>query len=501
MLSGDIASAIDATSEATRLSPRNVEALILTGELMRSQYGLVASIPWFERALVIDPQNVSAMIELAATYGDVGRNVDMLSMTRKILAVENGNPQAYFLQAVLAARAHKPDLARSLLYRTSERLDGLPAVMLLRAILEIESGADEQAIARLLPLLELQPGNVKARRLLGAAMSRTNDFNGAVETLLPLAERDDADSYTLTIIGRAYERLGKRVEAAKYLDRAANPSRSDPSPFATGVTLGQLEAENARRPNNAATAVPLIAELLASGRGGEALGQATRLAHLNPGVPAAHVLVGDSLSALGRYKEAAAAYGRAANIKFSEGTALRLVRALQRSGDDAGALRTLDLFLGQNPRSVPGKMLLAEYFMSTGQWDRAIATLEALRARLGSRDTVVLNNLAWSYLNTGKTELAMAYARTAYGLTPTNPAVVNTYGWVMFKSGRDRKTGLAMLEKACGIAPNHPRLRFQLGQAYAALGRKAEAKEAIQLALTIPDFPDRKAAQAFLAKL
>jgi cellulose synthase operon protein C len=501
MNTGNLAGAIDAASEAMRFNPRNIDALVLTGELMRAQYGLVAAIPWFERALVVDPGNVRAMGELAATLGDSGRNRDMLAMTRRILAVEPTNAQAFYLQAVLAARANKPDLARSLLYRVGDRLDTTPAVMLLRAILEIESGADEQAIARLLPLLELQPGNIKARRLLGAAMSRAGDAQGTIETLSPIAQRSDADSYTLSIIGRAYEKLGDRANAARFLDRAARPQSSDPTPFSNDRSLARLSDENARKPGNASTAVPLISSLIASGRAGEALSEAIRLERQHPGVPATHVLVGDSLTALGRHKEAVEAYQNAANIRFSENTALRLVRAQGRAGNSAGAIKTLDLFLGQNPRSVPGRLLASEYFLETGQWGRAISTLEGLRDQIGNRDTVVLTNLATAYLNAGKPELARAYAKASYNLAPSNPAVVNTYGWVLFKTRHDKATGLALLEKASAIAPNHPGMRFQLAQAYAALGRKGEAKQAVTKALATPGFDEHKAATALLATL
>jgi cellulose synthase operon protein C len=501
MRAGDQAGAIEAASQAMQFDPRNVDGLILTGELLRSQYGLIAAIPWFERALTIDATNIAAMQALAATLGDAGKNREMLATTRKILALDPKNAQAFYLLAVMAARANNAGLARTLLYKAGDKLDSLPGAILLRAILEIQSGADEQAIRGLRPLLEHQPNNLKVRRLLGIALSRTGDVNGTIETLLPIAQRTDADSYTLSIVGRAYEAAGDRFEAARYLDRAAYPFRGEPQPFSSHSALDRLAAEQANQPDNAAATVPYISGLISSGRAGEALALALRLQNQNPGAPDASILVGDSFAALGRHAEAVIAYQKASNIRFSENTAFRLVNALQKSGDSIGALRALNLYISQNPRSLSAKILAADYFIQTKQWSRAIAQLESVRERLGNRDVLVLINLAWSYFNIQEPSRALAFAKTAYQLAPNNPAIVNSFGWILFKTGHDPKAGLALLEKACAIAPNHPGLRFQLAQAYAKVGRKAEARVATQRAMLAPDFQDRKAAMALLSAL
>lgn len=500
-VAGDLAGAMEATQRALELDARNADALVLAGELARNQYGLVAAIPWFERAIEFDPDNVNAMLELAATLGEAGRTIDMLAMTRKVLAVDARNPQAFYLQAVLAARAGKYDLSRALLYRTAEKLDTLPSVILLRAILDVQAGNDEQAIFQLKKLVGMQPANLKARRLLGAAYSRSENYKAAIDVLRPIAMRADADSYTLTLIGRAYEQIDQRKEAAWFLDRAGRPDRGEATPFEIPTSLSILARANAENPNNADAAVPYITQLVANGQAGAALAEALRLQRLNQGAPAAHILVGDSLMALGRYGDAVIAYKNAANIRFSEGTALRLVKALNRINQQEEALRTLDLYLGQNPRSVPAMLLASEYFMASAQWDNAASMLERLHARVGGRDATILNHLAWTYLGKGDDALAIAYARAAYAITPASAAVSNTYGWALFSTGYDKKAGLALLEKAVAKAPAHPGLQFRLGQAYAQTGRKDEARRALQQAMASKDFAGKKAAAEVLATL
>ena len=55
-----------------------------------------------------------------------------------------------------------------------------------------------------------------------------NDPAAAVATLRPIADRPDADAYALSLIGRALARTGDADGAALYLARAArrSPARS-----------------------------------------------------------------------------------------------------------------------------------------------------------------------------------------------------------------------------------------------------------------------------------
>jgi Flp pilus assembly protein TadD len=58
-----------------------------------------------------------------------------------------------------------------------------------------------------------------------------------------------------------------------------------------------------------------------------------------------------------------------------------------------------------------------------------------------------------------------------------------------------------LLEKAALLAPRQAGIRWHLAQAYADLGRNAEAKAQITLALGDPAFTDRAPAQALLKTL
>ncbi len=445
---GDVAGALAAADRAVALDPQNVDALIQSGNLLRDRYGYAAALPWYERALSVQPGNIAAMLERAATLGELGRNRDMLAQTRAVLVADSGNAQAFYLQAVLAARAGDWGLARSILYRIGPRLNGVPGFHLLAGVVDLAQGSEEQALNNLRAVVERQPDNMIARRLLGRTLWSSGDDRGAIDILRPIADRPDADSYTLTVMGRACEHLGDRAAAGRYLDRAAQPLRPAATSFAAA----------GRGP------VADMRQLVALGRVGEAIDIAQGIERANPGSPGAMMLVGDTLGAAGRWRDASEAYRRAANLQFSEGIALRLIDALRRAGDSAAALAVVNVFVTQYPKSIAARLLASDAALAGKQWDRAGGLLDGVRAALGDRNATLLNNLGWVRSNQNRGGDAITLARAAYLLNPNSPPVAASYGWFANNTG-DRATGVALLEKAVALAPDIPAYRARLAKA------------------------------------
>lgn len=458
---GDLGGANAAAAQAAALLPGEPGVLVLQGELVRAREGLLAALPWFDAALVRDAGYVPALVERAATLGEAGRYAEMLAATRAALVERPGETHALYLDAVLAARAGKRDLSRALLARTNGAIDHLSGASLLQGSLDYADGRYEQAIGRWRELLDRQPTNLVARRLLGAALLRSGDARGALDVLRPAIARGDADSYSLALATRSLEALGDRAGAAALLDRAGGGV--DASPFA--VDGGVPAAAEAARTHagDPARLVELIRALLATGRRDEALADARMLVRGGPGAPAAWLVLGDVEVAAGRSGAAVDAYRRAAALRFDEPTMLRLTDALARTGARGRAAEVVALYWSQNPDSIAAMRLAAELQISGGAWTAAIRTLERAWARGGGRDAALLVALATAHGGMGDWARSRDEARAAYRLAPGDAAATDAYGWAMFRTG-DAAGAAALLRKAAEISPRSVGIRTRLAR-------------------------------------
>lgn len=460
---GDVGGATAAAARAIALTPGEPAALTLQGEVTRSRYGLVAALPWFERALARDAYYHPALIEYAATLGEAGRYADMLAATRRAQAARLGSPQAFYLQAVLAARAGRIDLARSLLQRTGGAIDGLPGAILLSGALDYAEGRYEQAAAMWRGLVAQQPMNVTARRLLGAALLRSGDPRAALDMLRPIGLRGDADSYSLGLIARAFESIGDTGFAAQYRDRADRGPGAPSTVFASEDAIGTVQADATEAPDDPNYVLGVIRALVDSGNTAGAIARARTLVAASPGAPAAQLALGDTLAAAGRYGEAIPVYARAADLTFDEPTMLRLVDALGRTGRTREAAASLALYLSQNPQSLPGQRLLGHWQVAAGDFAPAIEALEGVRRRTGNRNASVLTDLALAYAGDGDGEIAARYGRAAYALAPMNADVADAYGVALAATG-DRDGARQLLVKAMSLAPGNAAIAAHLRQ-------------------------------------
>lgn len=355
---GEQAQAALAADRAVALGPKNVRALELKGMMVREQYGLVASLPWFEAALAQAPDDRSTLGEYAATLGEIGNYRDMLVVCRKLAQVDPGNPRALYLQAVLAARAGRNELARAIMLKTGDALRDMPAAMLVNGVLEYRAGNLNLAVEHLDRLLRFQPDNREAGELLARALAQAGDDRQVVGRFTMIADRPGASPYLLELAARSLDRVKRGKEAALLRARL---SGSGDAPFAilpAGSPLGVLAARYADSPRSAATAVPYARALMGAGQGAAAFAVAADLRDRNPGAAEAHILVGDVRMSMGDIRGALADWRTASGIRLTAPLVQRIVTGLRLTGDDAMAEKLATGFLNQNPQSRTGLRLL-----------------------------------------------------------------------------------------------------------------------------------------------
>lgn len=376
---GDQAEAIAAADRAVQLDPANVRGLELRGLMVRDAYGQRAALPWFEAGLKQSPADLALLGEYAATLGEMGRAREMLTITRHMIALDRRNARAFYLQAVLAARAGDVALGRRLLDRAGKDAERIPGVLLLRGALELQAGNANAAVEPLSQLLRRQGGNRAARLLLARALQAAGHCADLVSGMSSAAHEPGTSPYLQIVTARCLETLGERAAAGELLDRAS--SLAPVTPIAVSV------------------------EELARDQAGPASAPALALA-------------GDLRLAQNDIAGAVDAWRASAAIRMTDGLLLRLAGTYARAGrvDDADSLIRAVLF--NSPRNQTALRLAAQSVAAHGHWTSAAAILEHLSRTGGSRDAMLLGALAGARKMAGDTAGAQAASALAARLMP-----------------------------------------------------------------------------------
>jgi tetratricopeptide (TPR) repeat protein len=306
------------------------------------------------------------------------------------------------------------------------------------------------------------------------------DDRAAAIDLLTLLDDDRSDADALAVIVRLERGLGRIAEARTIARRIAEIDHDAGALALAEIQLAVGDRAAAQTTLAAIDEASKVAEdahrlsaeaALAAGDPAAAL--ATLAAHdAHPGVPAA--------------RDAHPRAAEARKPRRSIDSALVQAFALADLGKLPAARAVLAPFgPGADPASHPGVMLararLAEH---TGDIAAALALLEPLiRAK---PDVVAALNLAGYLLADANQRLGDAerYLRHARELAPGDPAILDSWGWLLLRRGSPR-AAVRALDRAARFAPLEPEILVHLAAAWAADGAPRTAAEALDRAAAL----------------
>ena len=426
---GEHGASLQAIDQALRIDGANPRALEFRGLIAREAEGMVPALDWLEKGLEAAPEDISLLGEYAATLGEAGRAKEMLTVVRKMTEIDPGNQKALYLQAILAARGGKNSLARRLLWRLKADESDIPAQLLLLGILELQAGNPAVAADSLEKLLRMQPDNRRARQLYARALLEDDAPSELIARFAESARRPDADVYLMTLVGRAYEQMGERRNAALYLDRAADANRHFVTAISSVTNLGILRSEWEQDQRSVAKGIAFVRGLVANQQNGQALAVANTLAEIHPDSTDVAIIRGDAALAGKRFSLAMRHYGQAARIRRPASVTVRMAAAMVDSGQLQEARTLLEDHLRNNGPDPELSELLTTIAVKQGDWELAYAWLDyGIEAPGGQRDPELLRWYAEVLLRLNQDDAAMPYLRRAYRLQKSNPEVAQTFG-------------------------------------------------------------------------
>ena len=356
------------------------------------------------------------------------------------------------------------------------------------------------------------PRNPRARLALARLYLRDDDQSGALEAVND-GLRADSENLDLRLLRAEMSlRAGRIDEARGDLRDLQAALTARPENVRLAYLLGRLQLQA----GNVAAARSNFERVheRSAGKHADALLALARLSLRERDYPAVSQRI-DALQALEQPQLANGINLLRADLDAAQGNraaARERYRALHEAGQREGTVRLAGLliadkqaeegiallqgWLRDNPTDRAARIVLAGALLAEGQAKLAISEYERL---MPSENPVVLNNLAWLYLEQGDARAEPVGAQ-AYAAAPSNADVADTYGWILFNGG-DVDRAVEVLSESVANKPNNPTSMYHLAAAQHKAGAVTKARELLTQALGHEQFPEREQAQTLLLQL
>jgi len=427
---------------------RRVLASVLaggTGELEQVQIQLA-------RLLAQSPEQIeNHLMSLNRAFARVPDKAAVKAVIDRLTEPYTDHPEAHFAraQAAIAAGDEIESLAA---IETALKLRAAwePAI-LFKAQLLAQTDAPEEAIALLKAHLERHPESQSVRLTYARALVSARQFDAARDEFRTLLDAAPDDRELMYAVGLLSAQLEDFDAAVPLLERAL--AAGHPEADGIRLNLGQI-AERQEDPERA----------LRWYRGVE-----PGRHHLD-----AQVRIAATLVRQGKLQEAREHLQR---VEADEDTRKRLriaeAQLLRTAGHESEAFELLDDELRQAPNDPD---LLYESSMLAELMGRADVMEGRLRKLIALKPdhAHAYNALGYSLADRGeRLEEAESLITRALELTPGDPFILDSMGWVRFRRG-DPEAALGHLERAYGMRPD-PEIAAHLGEVLWAVKREADA--------------------------
>lgn len=472
--SGDLRRAQAEVERLVAAHPNEPVALGLAADFFARQRAFDRARALTDRALRVDPRNVTVMLSRAAIESQAGENDAARQWLERVVAADASNEPAMLALAELALRRGDSAAAVSGLEKLRAANAGASEARLRLARLYLGQRNNEAARGVLAELNSLGKERPDVLNSLGLLYLDAGRYDDARAQFQAAAQLDGANPVYWLNTARAQLSLGSGAEARQALERALG---AQPGWIPAVGALAMLDVKEGRVP----AALERVAELKRS-RPRDALTLS---------------LEGDVLMAASQFAKAAPVYDAAYAMRPSAALALRAYSARQRAGLP-GATAPLENWLKGHPDDHGVQLVMAEADRQAGNRAGAVARYERILGG-GEPNPIVLNNLAWLYYETGDARAA-ATARRALELAPRSAPIADTYGWILLNSGKATEA-LPLLQQAASELDD-PTTEYHYAVALARTGAPAEAqRRLVELLKKSPVFPEAAEAQKLVSGL
>jgi tetratricopeptide (TPR) repeat protein len=520
--------------EISNANPDSVQAGLDVVRLLNTFKGPDAAVDELQARIKSGKQVLPYQIALAEFYFTQGKATNSFDLLERLIK-EAGSPEDALVAQTKLAELHLArknfDVADKVVAAILQKDNRNINALRIRAMVRMERGEYDPAIADLRQALNDQPRAVGLMSLLAIAYERAGSIELAEKQFAEAMRASGANS----VIGLNYvsflQRRGSASRAEDVLNDLAvrwprntqiltalaqmRLSRQDwvgaqevadslrrlgnAQALADQISGTALSAQNklddsirvfqeaySAAPNAVPPMVSLVRTYLRAGQADKAVAFLDGVLKNHPSSAEALVLMGSAQLAKNAPAEAVKSFNAAIEKQPKHVAGYRALAAYhmqQKNADEA--LKVLRAGLDVVPSSSALRLTLASAFETKGDFESAIKEYETLLAdEPGSM--VVANNLAslLADYRTDQASLDRAFALAALLRKSPVPQFKDTLGWVHYQR-KEYKTAVLLLEEAAEQLSGLAMVQYHLGMAYKANGQDAKAAQQLKKALEL----------------
>lgn len=486
-----------AVGMAVCLSPV-AEARSLSGSYLAAQQAQARSdhaeaAYYYTQALGFDPANGLILRHAMQAHVAAGDVAVAAAIADRLLALNTGNQ---FATLVAMVDDLTKDQAAQALARLDMGAEGMTPLLsdLLRAWVELELGADEQAFETFASIGGSQTLEMFGRYHEALALALRGDYGAAsdllensetgairlnrrstltrVQLLSITGQRDAALELVEQVLStgfgdRQFETIQQRLQAGEQLDFTIISSAQE------GIAEVFFD----------------LASVLNEDTGDVALIYSRLSNHLDPDMAEGLLLTGDLLSRQDQHGLASEVFDAvgATAPQFVEAEIGR-ADALDAAGNEEEAIGVLSGLTRSHPDMLRPHYLLGRALRRAERPEEAIATLDQAVALIDApeqRHWLVWYQRGISYDHSDNWPAAEEDLRAALALDPENALILNYLGYSLVERGGDLDEALEMIERAVEARPFDGYITDSLAWVLYRMGRFEEAVEPMERALEL----------------
>jgi tetratricopeptide (TPR) repeat protein len=510
--------AVQAVNQALKISPDRADLRSLAGQVHQfyGQSGggeaeLRLAAREYETAATLNPMDPAPLRDLTRLYSVLRDAKAALDTWKRLSIADPGDVDSFMQVANLSMNAGDTQGAIDALQTAAAADPQNARVFQILGDIQQQAGKTEEALKNYTAAAKLDEKDLVTRLKIGEILIGAHRGDEALVVASEMLKQDANNRFGLDLKARALKELGRIDEA---LVIAESLSASDPKDLkAAFLVVTILEQKGSLE--KADEKITALLHRNTSGEDAEGIGRNNRVFWAHAGMVRQR---------LGRYQEAADAFGEASNATKDKDAslityridalisakafdkALKEVRAakqdpafkdeadlkfleayaLRGTGDEKGASALVESMLESGKGEVGDTLAAADFYLRGKNLPRAEA-LFASAAQKDPKNVRALFSLGSSLERQKKYDEAEKAFRSALALAPDSAITLNYLGYMNADRNVKVEEALTLIQKALAADPENGSYLDSLAWAFHRLGRHGEAETAIRKAIVSQD--------------